>query len=71
MIGMCTQGFPPAADPEARAGFELGSAIAGTVDPYGGRSRCERMVYVFADGQNAPNSTTPDDDDGSSVWSRW
>ena len=67
MIGMCTQGFLLRPTLRLVQDSEVG-AIAGTVDP-SRRSAvgCERMVYVFADGQNAPNSTTPDDDDGLGV----
>jgi hypothetical protein len=56
----CTQGFLLRLVQDSDVG-----AIAGTVD-LSRRSdlECSRMVYVFADGQNAANSTTPDDFDG-------
>lgn len=39
-------------------------AIAGTVDPaLLAAPDCARLVYVFADGANAPGSTVPDDQD--------
>lgn len=63
----CTQGFLMRPVLRLVQDSEVG-AIAGTVD----LSRrldpaCARMVYVFPDGQNAANSTTPDDYDGLGV----
>jgi hypothetical protein len=40
--------------------------ITGTVDPsLVPDETCSRMVYVFADGENAAGSTAPDDQDGT------
>ena len=40
--------------------------ISGTVDPsLVPDEACSRMVYVFADGENAAGSTAPDDQDGT------
>jgi hypothetical protein len=59
----CTQGFLMRPVLRLVQDSDVG-AIAGTVD-LSRRSAldCTRMVYVFADGQNAANSTTPDDFD--------
>lgn len=63
----CTQGFLMRPVLRLVQDSEVG-AIAGTVD-LSRRSTvdCSRMVYVFSDGQNAANSTTPDDFDGLGV----
>lgn len=63
----CTQGFLMRPVLRLVQDSEVG-AIAGTVD----LSRrldpaCARMVYVFPDGENPANSTTPDDYDGLGV----
>jgi hypothetical protein len=67
MMDGCTQGYLLRPTLRLVQDSEVG-AIAGTVD-VSRRSAvgCERMVYVFADGLNAPNSTTPDDYDGLGV----
>jgi hypothetical protein len=63
----CTQGYLMRPVLRLVQDSEVG-AIAGTVD-LSRRSdpACTRMVYVFSDGQNPANSTTPDDDDGIGV----
>lgn len=63
----CTQGYLMRPVLRLVQDSEVG-AIAGTVD-LSRRSApaCTRMVYVFSDGQNAANSTTPDDFDGLGV----
>jgi hypothetical protein len=60
----CTQGYLMRPVLRLVQDSEAG-AIAGTVDLSRRSSpACARMVYVFADGQNPANSTTPDDYDG-------
>ena len=63
----CTQGYLMKPVLRLVQDSEVG-AIAGTVE-LSRRSAvdCARMVYIFADGANAPGSTTPDDYDGVGV----
>jgi hypothetical protein len=63
----CTQGYLMRPVLRLVQDSEVG-AVAGTVD-LSRRSdpACARMVYVFSDGQNPANSTTPDDYDGLGV----